>query len=141
MPTIDKKYAIVHTAAIDVKIMRIDGKQVTLSLFRQLPEKSIVSPKCEKTLCLLGTAWGIVRYDWGGHKHSPHGGRQESWVDFHLVWEMRKQLFRMPFPKEDEDSWNQFRYQSLSQHTDQIESALYDYMLDCSELDQLFIAV
>lgn len=82
---LNKRHAVVHTASIDVKIMRLDKKQVTMSVFRQLPERSIFAD--EVSISLRGTPWGIVRYVW---KDCP------EWADCHLVWQQDDELFRMP---------------------------------------------
>lgn len=87
MPTVlDKRHATVHTAAIDVKIMRLDKKQVTLSVFRQLDEELIFN--ADGTL--RGTPWGRVNYTWKGNKNG---------TVFHVVWQDGDKLKRSPVPK------------------------------------------
>lgn len=91
-----RRHATVHTASIDVKIMRLDGKQMTLSMFRQLPEASIFDPDWvrydagpDKPLRLVGVPWGIVRYVW---EKSP------VWADYYVVWSDGSTIYRMPVP-------------------------------------------
>lgn len=83
-----KQHAVLHTAAIDVKIMRLEKRQVTLSVFRQLQEQSIFDPDKEPAR-LVGTPWGRVQYLWKGCP---------DWANYHLVWQFENQLRRMPLP-------------------------------------------
>jgi hypothetical protein len=50
--------AELSTASISVRILQIEGKQVTLAVFRQLLEEHIVDENCN----LKGTPWGHVNY-------------------------------------------------------------------------------
>jgi hypothetical protein len=93
-----RNQATVHTASLDVKIMRLDKKQVTLSVFRQIPEESILALNAflderddiERYEPLLaGVPWGIVRYTWD---------KSPPWADYYLVWQRDEQLYRMPLP-------------------------------------------
>jgi hypothetical protein len=93
---IDKRHAIIHTASIDVKIMRLDKKQVTLSVFRQLKERKIfelefyqVGDSWNPKVTLLGTPWGIVNYVWD---------KCESWTRYHLVWQDGNEIYWMSLP-------------------------------------------
>lgn len=95
MPTaITKQHAIVHTAAIDVKIMRLEKKQVTLSVFRQLEEQSIFAPG-EAPPRTLGKPWGRVNYIWKGCP---------EWASYYLVWQLEGELRRMPCTLVDGES-------------------------------------
>jgi hypothetical protein len=88
-----KEHAVVHTATIDVKIIRLDRRQLTLSVFRQLSEKSIFDdPDGEVSRRLQGVPWGTVNYTWGG---SP------GWADYYLVWQDGDLLRRMPLTRLD----------------------------------------
>lgn len=91
MPTdnsqrLDRNHAIIHTASIDVKIMRIDKKQVTLSVFRQLDEESIFHVDGS----LRGIPWGRVRYRWSDNK---------AGTDYHVVWQDGETIKRSPIPE------------------------------------------
>jgi hypothetical protein len=50
--------AIIKTASVEVKVLTISGRQLTLAVFRQIPEGQIITDD----LKLAGTPWGIVRY-------------------------------------------------------------------------------
>lgn len=76
--------AIVTTAAIDVRCLTINGKQLTLSVFRQIPFRQIVDMT---NLRLNGLPWGIVNYFWGEHSEETKGG-------IHVVWQEGNKLFR-----------------------------------------------
>lgn len=82
-----KEHAIVHTTSIDVKIMRLDKRQLTMAVFRQLPEKAIVGDSTNPSL--LGVPWGRVAYLWD---------KSPKWADYYLVWQEGNQLYRMPMP-------------------------------------------
>lgn len=115
---INTSHAVIHTVSVDIKIMRIDKKQVTLSVFRQLPEENIFIfsdeysaedvgefgwdystdddgnevgsiPPNSAAVVHCGIPWGIVKYTW---KDSP------DWCTQYLVWVRRNRIFRMPFP-------------------------------------------
>jgi hypothetical protein len=85
---ISKNQATVHTATVDVKIMRLGKKQVTLSVFRRIHQKSILRPGKLKP-SLRGIPWGRVNYTWKGN---------EEFVAYHIVWERNSRLFRMGLP-------------------------------------------
>jgi len=78
-----KSHAILHTASIDVKVLRIDKRQMTMGVFRQLPE----SPVVDTGFCLNGQMWGIVRYTW---KETP------QWATAYVVWEHEGTLYKSP---------------------------------------------
>jgi hypothetical protein len=97
-----KNHATVHTATVDVKIMRLAKKQVTMSVFRQLDEKSIFRRDKWKPQ-LRGTPRGRVNYTW---KENP------GWARYHIVWQWDDQLFRMGLPlphhvKRHDSFWGQ----------------------------------
>jgi hypothetical protein len=84
-------HAVVHTATVDVQVLRLDRRQMTLAVFRQLPERDIFRGG-DGTPVLLGRPWGRVLYTWGG---SP------EWADYYLVWQGGDRLYRMPLPLAD----------------------------------------
>lgn len=79
--TITVHKAEIQTATVEVKTLVISGKQMTLSVFRQLPKESIISPDGE----LAGQVWGRVNYHWGDCSAGLH---------LHVVWQRGEQLFR-----------------------------------------------
>ncbi len=82
---LNKNHAIVHTATIDVKVLRLDKKQMTLSVFRQLDEELIFTSDGT----LRGTPWGRVNYLWPGCREG---------TVFHVVWQDGDKLKRSPIP-------------------------------------------
>jgi hypothetical protein len=87
-----KEHAVVHTASIDVKIMRLNKRQVTMSVFRQLDHQPIFLS--DGSLC--GTPWGRVNYTWNGN---PDG------TAFHVVWQEGDRLKRSPVPRRECLEW------------------------------------
>lgn len=83
--TLHKSHAVVHTATIDVKILRLDKRQLTQSVFRQLDEQLIF--RSDGTLG--GTPWGRVNYTW---KDNPPG------TVFHVIYQDGENLKRSPVP-------------------------------------------
>lgn len=51
--------AKVHTASVEIDVMKIDGKQVTLSVFRQMLHEHLIDPDSGD---FLGVPWGHVNY-------------------------------------------------------------------------------
>ncbi|MFF1548727.1 hypothetical protein [Streptomyces sp. NPDC058291] len=74
--------ATITTAAVEVKALTIGGKQVTLSVFRQLQEETLISN--EGTL--NGVPWGYVNYH-----PDKCADDQPHW---HIVWQHGDQLRR-----------------------------------------------
>src|SRR5215218_7414018 len=54
--------ATVKTVSVDVKVVRIDKKAMTLSVFRQLPEYPCFAFCDFEGLSLIGNIWGYVNY-------------------------------------------------------------------------------
>ena len=67
--------------SVEIRALTVSGKQMTLSVFRQLPEKSILDDQ----LNLIGIPWGRVLYFWGAEKDCK---------GFQVVWQSRDTLFR-----------------------------------------------
>lgn len=81
--TITAREATIKTAAVEVKALTISGRQVTLSVFRQLKQEAILD---EDTADLRGVPWGIVNYFWGDcAKAKEH---------LHVVWQKGDELRR-----------------------------------------------
>lgn len=80
--------ATITTAAVEVKTLTIRGKQVTLAVFRQLQETSLIKDDG----ALLGEPWGIVNY------HPDKCG--DAPEHLHVVWqygdELRRSAVQMP---------------------------------------------
>ena len=72
--------AKLKTLSVEIKALTVNGKQMTLSVFRQLPEANIFDGEGR----LRGTAWGFVRHRWGD---MPDGA-------IHVVWQRGESLCR-----------------------------------------------
>ncbi|WP_411088342.1 hypothetical protein [Streptomyces sp. 061-3] len=75
--------ATITTAAVEVKTLTISGKQVTLAVFRQLEDKTILNPL---DATLVGEPWGRVNY---------HPDKCADWPEhLHVVWQVGSELRR-----------------------------------------------
>lgn len=72
--------AVIHTAQVEVKTLTIRGKQVTLSVFRQVPERDLLDRESGE---ISGTPWGCVNYYWGDMRKV-----------LHVVWQDGSVLYR-----------------------------------------------
>jgi hypothetical protein len=72
--------AKLKTLSVEIKAMTVNGKQMTLSTFRQLPEEILITDEGK----LKGVPWGIVRYFWG----------DQSKDGIHVVWQDGSNLYR-----------------------------------------------
>jgi hypothetical protein len=70
----EKREASVLTTTVDVRVLSVGGKQVTLSLFKQIEREDIID---RDTGLLRGTPWGRVNYHVGCQSECPH---------VHIVW-------------------------------------------------------
>src|SRR5262245_25038320 len=88
--------ATIRTATIEVKTLTLSGRQITLSVFRQLQEESILDSERRPTH-LRGVGWGWVNYCPGpGHcAWAEHGASSHR----HLVWQRGEELRRCCFPQ------------------------------------------
>lgn len=82
--SIQVQQADIHTAAVEVAIMRISGKQVTLSVFRQLKEEPVVDADGH----FVGLPWGTVNY------HPPKECDGADGDHHHVVWQKGNELRR-----------------------------------------------
>ncbi len=74
--------ASIKQVSIEVKVIKIDNKHMTLAVFRQLPEKPILDVLTGE---LTGTPWGRVNYCPDCKNTFPH---------FHVVWQKGNELCR-----------------------------------------------
>lgn len=78
---ITAREATIKTATVAVKALTISGKQVTLSVFRQLIKEPLIDGQ---TGLLAGVPWGIVNYFWGPCTNN----------HLHVVWQKGEELRR-----------------------------------------------
>src|SRR5215510_10980403 len=57
----------ISTATVDIQVMRIGTKQMTLAVFRQLPYRNIF----DRSGTLVAPTWGWVNYDRNGSPAKP----------------------------------------------------------------------
>lgn len=82
MASINIENAQIKTASVEIKTITINGKQLTLSVFRQILHEDIFDAE---TITLKGTPWGLVNYFW-----------KEEYCDhkIHLIWQSGRELRR-----------------------------------------------
>lgn len=76
---IDIEDVKLKTFSVEIKALSITGKQMTLSVFRQLPRENIF----DENYSLRGIPWGTVNYYWKGNEG-----------DIHIVWQRDNVLYR-----------------------------------------------
>lgn len=81
MVSIKVQEATVRTAAVEIKALTVNGKQVTMGLFRQLKNEPLVDIE---TGLLRGVPWGTVNYFFGSCS-ADHS---------HIVWQSGDELRR-----------------------------------------------
>lgn len=75
--------ATIKTASIEVKVLTLNGKQMTLAVFKQLREEPVIAAE---TAEIRGTLWGTVNY---------HPDCKTLPADhLHVVWQQEHQLRR-----------------------------------------------
>jgi hypothetical protein len=101
MPQLTVHNAQVSTATVEIRTLTIDGKQVTLAVFRQLPDEPLIA----EDGTLRGVPWGRVNYhpdkvpgtDGWGHLPRPVPCTSEDSVygeHIHVVWQKGAELRR-----------------------------------------------
>jgi hypothetical protein len=80
--------AHIVTATVSVQVIRIGKRQLTLSVFRQLPVKHILDGFGDVG-DLAGEPWGTVNYHWDSCGYSRHDGPH-----VHVVWAQDGRLYR-----------------------------------------------
>lgn len=77
------------TFSVTIQALHVNGKQMTLAVFRQLPTLALFAENSERTPCVW---WGIVRY--------PIKDEGDTWV----VADMGGKLFRCFLPEANFES-------------------------------------
>jgi hypothetical protein len=88
--------AVVSTATVEIKTLTLSGKQITLSVFRQIQEDALVQLLSDRAV-LCGEPWGWVTYFWPGCL--PRDGCSGELVKgtsdpLHVVWQLGSELRR-----------------------------------------------
>lgn len=102
MAMISVENAQINTVGIEVKSLTLNGKQVTLSVFKQIIEEDLIdadNEECDEEDNLLniyeynGEPWGIVHYFWQKEIKEPN--------DYlHVLWQKGKELRRCVIKKD-----------------------------------------
>ncbi len=81
--------ATIHTATVEVKTLTISGRQVTLSVFRQLPQQSLfVFNESDCSISLAGVPWGRVHY------FPDECAKADRSTHLHVIWQFGDELRR-----------------------------------------------
>jgi len=80
--------ATIKTASVEIRALTVSGRQVTLSVFRQLQEEQVVD---QESLTLKGPVWGKVNYFWGDDA-------KRTDDPLHVVWQKGDELRRAIIP-------------------------------------------
>ena len=125
---IEVNRASVHTLSLSVQVMKLDKRQVTLAVFRQLDNDHLLNPAAG----LMGTPWGRVNYHMGCAYASRH---------LHIVWQKGERLYRATVycsltQEIAAKRWN-IPYKEVPQFEERWNNA-YEKL---DALDQLFIAI
>lgn len=85
--------AEINTASITIRTLQVEGRQVTMGVFRQLPVEDILS---DEELTLKGVGWGHVNYLIEGGNYAYYGDRHiyANGRPIHLVWQKGNELRR-----------------------------------------------
>lgn len=94
MAIINVENAQIKTAAVEIKTLTISGKQVTLSVFKQITEEPLIDIGSMK---LNGIPWGNINYFWGENKDC------DNKKYFHVIWQKGNELRRSIINK---DKWS-----------------------------------
>jgi hypothetical protein len=86
------KEAEIRTASVEIRTLTVSGKQVTLAVFRQLIEESVLTEDMQ----FAGLPWGTVNYHWGDCRELDYRSKHT-----HVVWQKGAELRRDTFRKSD----------------------------------------
>jgi hypothetical protein len=78
--------ATVQTMQVEIQVLKVGKKQVTMGMFRQLPAAPLLSGE---ELSLRGVPWGHVNYWWDGD-----GSRNNDDARLHIIWQQDTGLYR-----------------------------------------------
>lgn len=132
--SIEARSALISTASVEIKTLTLNGKQMTLAVFRQLPEGGLIDWEGY----LQGDPWGHVNY----HPGPCRGFKRRH---LHVVFQRDGRLLRdrVTFPDRDYPRPNR---EWLDSQDREAEEERHERHLKVrrklwSDLPQLFIAV
>jgi hypothetical protein len=106
------KEASVSTLSVEIKAIHINNRQLTLSIFKQIPEESILDANYE----IKGVVWGRVNYFW-------KDAEQKRDSTIHIVWSNGSELRRSRVTKWPlEEFYGQTKFYHYSDNKKDIES-------------------
>jgi hypothetical protein len=98
-----------NVVGVSIKAVQIGKKQMTLSVFRQLPHEAVWDPETSEA---KGIVWGRVNYFWFEAYDQMRAFRARSrYEPIHIIWQKGVELRRSYlYPDVGEDqSWYPFR--------------------------------
>jgi hypothetical protein len=84
--TITTQEATVDIMQVEIQVLKVGKKQVTMGLFRQLPHEPLLEGE---DVHLRGVPWGHVNYWWDGD-----GSQADDGPRLHVVWQQDTVLYR-----------------------------------------------
>ncbi len=85
MPIINVENAKIKTVAVEVKTLTISGRQLTLSVARQIPYEELIN---YESMTFKGLPWGHINYFWGDEKNFSVNEY------LHVIWQKGSDLRR-----------------------------------------------
>lgn len=79
--------AVIRTAAIEIRMLVVDRRKVTLSLFRQFQQRAVIDPTTGQQ---KGLPWGLINYFWPGCDQLHDGSERH----LHVLWQDGMELYR-----------------------------------------------
>jgi hypothetical protein len=92
IPMLTPNNAVLTTASIEVAVLRLDKRQVTAAIFRQIHERSPIA--ANGGLIAGAVPWGLVNYFWSGAAEYEFQGDRNR---VHLLWQLGNSLYRARF--------------------------------------------
>lgn len=117
--------ADIKTASIKIKVITVDNRNLTLSVFRQIPRRILID---SETHDLNGIPWGIVNYFW-----------KENEGLLHVLWQDEENLYRDVFKEKflySGTMFNQVLHNKLQipdYIEEQLTSKIYEFLADLTD--------
>ncbi len=114
--------ASVKTVTVEVKALKVDKKQFTIAMFKQLPYRYPFDDAGN----LLGNVWGYVNYHWSGCAAVDYWGYEHAHAN--VIWQCGDELY-----------WANLYIPSFRSKNEEDPEARHRALV--ATLDQLYIAV